>query len=158
MAIILCFVLLFCVPLSCSGWWRPAWPTLAWHRRGSFDSCSLQNMMDLHNHTSVWNVSSHLLIMLFNDLTNVYRLVACVHSAWNCCGSLDSGSIIEHYGLHKHTSVWNVWLRKKPNLTDMKNHKMTMEANMKIKKMKKNTGTLTIRRRCRIRMQISLCE
>ena len=106
----------FCVLFSCSAFHSgalAAWLTLAWHRHGSFDSCSLQNVMDLHNHTSVWNVSSHLPIMLFNDFTTVYRLVACVNSAWNLCGSLDSGSIIEHYGLHKHTFVWNVWLRNK---------------------------------------------
>ena len=36
---------------------------------------------------------SHLPIMLFNELTNVYHLVACVCCAWNCCGSLDSCSL-----------------------------------------------------------------
>ena len=39
------------------------------------------------------NPISHLPIMLFDELTNVYRLVACVCSAWNCCGSLDSCSL-----------------------------------------------------------------
>ena len=39
------------------------------------------------------NPISHLPIMLFNELTNVYRLVACVCCAWNCCGSFDSCSL-----------------------------------------------------------------